>query len=441
MKTPSANEMWYSLYAFIRTILELGQKKAEVSSTFLQSLIASDDDYVEGAGRLGAILQELPESLGKFDHLPGTIEGKPLTELLETYDKSQFLKNIKQTNIADIKMANDIKDEINNLYAQAANDDKPVLKKDEAEEEEKEKETPQPKGGDKITIKRPDGTVITLGGGGESTTTEKKDDDDGDDPRDKGKPILYGEEINQIEGNCGISIHKIECIEDDDWEDDVIYKVRTQQEFKDFDIIIVNFSSDLHEDIDEGEILSALDSVNTGAKETRLRLYDEDRCCLRYYGKANSDTTMSKYMETTRGFNLDKFKRCVVDVTLFDGSATFSEYLSKILEFLTLIGAVGFDIFQITSINQLVNKVTGFANQTSIDKLREWFQKLLGESKTNLGTVKLIVSHGEFKAKIESGNLTAEPDKGFSWIEGVSGSVIGHPDADYKVTLRYESFT
>ena len=152
------------------------------------------------------------------------------------------------------------------------------------------------------------------------------------------------------------------------------------------------------------------------------------------------DGKISKYVENTQGFNLDKFKRCVVDVTLMDGSTTFFEYLSKILEFLTLIGAVGFDIFQISSVNQLVNKVTGFTNKNSITQLKEWFEELLDESKTNLGSVKLIVSHDEFKAKIESGNLTVAQGKGFSWIEGVSGSLTGHPDADYKVTLRYESF-
>ena len=439
MKTPSANETWYSLYAFIRTILETGQEKAEISSPFLKSLIATDDQYVEGASRLGLILQELPDYLKKFDYLPGQIEGKPLLELLETYNKESFLKNIRQTNVEDIKNANDIKDGISNLYAQAATEGEPILKQ---EGEGKTKEKPSASKGDKITIKRPDGTVITLGGGDSSPSDAKKGDGNGDDPRDIGKPKLYGEEIDPIIGKCGISIHKIECIEDEYTEDDVIYSVRTQQEFKDFDIIVVNFVSDLHEDIDEGEILSAFDTVRklTDTTETRLKLYDEDRCCLRYYGRANVDGKISKYVENTQGFNLDKFKRCVVDVTLMDGSTTFFEYLSKILEFLTLIGAVGFDIFQISSVNQLVNKVTGFTNKNSITQLKEWFEELLDESKTNLGSVKLIVSHDEFKAKIESGNLTVAQGKGFSWIEGVSGSLTGHPDADYKVTLRYESF-
>lgn len=438
MKTLSANETWYSLYAFVRTILEIGQKKSEVSSSFLKSLIASDDQYIEGASRLGLLLQELPNYLDKFNYLPGQIEGKPLLELLETYSKSHFLDHIKQTRIEDIKIATDIKDEINTLYAQAANDDEPILKQEDAK---KQKEQPSVAKEDKITIKRPDGTIIVLGGDS-SSTEDKKEEDNGSDPSDVGKAKLYGEEIDPLIGKCGISIHKIECVEDDDLEDDIIFSVKTQQEFKDFDIIIVNFVSDLHEDIDEGEILSAFDSIRklTNTTETRLRLYEEDRCCLRYYGKANVEGVIGKYVENTQGFNLDKFKRCVVDVTLMDGSTTFFEYLSKVLEFLTLIGAVGFDIFQITSINQIVNKVTGFADKTSIDKLREWLEKLLNESKTTLGSIKLIVSHDEFKSKIESGNLTVAQGKGFSWIEGVSGSVTGHPDADYKVTLRYESF-
>ena len=443
MKTLSSNETWFSLYAVLRTTLELGQKQAEVSSTFLQSLIASDMDYVEGMSRLGTVLQESPKFLDNFNHLPGTLEGKPLIKLLETYDRSLFLKNIKHTNIGDIKVANDIKDEIGTIYAQAAGNDSIEIsddaeKKDGAGAEKKSEDEKKEPSSEHIKITTKGGTVIEIGG------SSKKEGGDGDDPRDKGKPKLYGEEINAIAGKCGISIHKIECIEDDDTEDDIIYSVRTQQEFKDFDILIVNFVSDLHEDIDEGEILSTFDAIREekDTRETQLKLYDEDRCCLRYYGKANEDgMSNSKFMENTKGFNLDKFIRCVVDIRLMDGSTSFFEYLSKILEFLTLIGAVGFDIFQITSVNQLISKISGKPNPSALKELREWFTELLDESKTNLGSAKLIVSHDEFKSKIEAGPLTvAEGGAGFKWIEGVSRSVTGHPDADYKVTLRYESF-